>query len=108
MTAVEKIAPYWKAVAAFLTPPVTALGVALTESSDGGTAVTATEWVGIALAALATGTVVYAVPNKDPRAQHQDESVQPPSTGAHRLEVTGTSPHAEDDGPDVHSVWKNG
>ena len=91
MTAVEKIAPYWKAVAAFLTPPVTA-----------------TEWVGIALAALATGTVVYAVPNKDPRAQHQDESVQPPSTGAHRLEVTGTSPHAEDDGPDVHSVWKNG
>lgn len=77
--ALDRIAPYYKAVAAFLTPPLAALGVALTESSDGAGAVTATEWVGIALAALATGGLVYAVPNKDPRGTNQDESVQPPA-----------------------------
>ena len=75
---IAKIAPYWKAVAGLLTPPLTALGVALTPDSAGGAAVTATEWVGIVLAGLATGAVVFAVPNRDPAGAHQAESVQPP------------------------------
>jgi disulfide bond formation protein DsbB len=30
------------------------------------------------VAAVATAVATYAVPNLDPKAQHQDESVQPP------------------------------
>ncbi len=72
------LSPYMKATVAFLTPGLTTLGLALQATSEGGSTVTATEWVGIALASLATAGVVFAVPNRDPLAQHQDESVQPP------------------------------
>lgn len=61
----ETLAPYAKAIAAFLTPALTALGVALQSTSDAGSAVSPNEWVGIALAALATSGLVFAIPNKD-------------------------------------------
>jgi hypothetical protein len=72
------IAPYYKAVAALLVPFLTAIGVALTEGSDDGSAITGNEWITAIVAGLLAGGVVFAVPNKDPQATHQAESVQPP------------------------------
>ena len=59
-----KIAPYWKAVVAFISPGVVALVAAVADGSAGGSAVTGPEWVGIAAACILTGGVVLAVPNK--------------------------------------------
>jgi hypothetical protein len=74
----EKIAPYYKAVAAFVVPFLTAIIAALLETSDGGSKIMTNEWLTATVAALLAGGVVFAVPNKDPMAQHQAESVQPP------------------------------
>lgn len=75
----EKIAPYYKAVVAFLVPFLTQIVAALATQSDGGSSITTSEWLTALLTSLAAGGVVFAVPNKDPQAQHQDESVQPPA-----------------------------
>ena len=56
---VDKINEYRKAIAAFLVPALVALAAAL---ADG--AISAQEWVGIAIAALGTSIVVGAVGNK--------------------------------------------
>ena len=53
----SKIAPYGKAVVGFQIAGLTALYVALSDGS-----VTASEWVGVALAALGTLAGVYATP----------------------------------------------
>jgi hypothetical protein len=74
----EKIAPYWKAVVGFVTPGVVALVAAVQDASPGGSTITGPEWVGIGAACILTGSVVYGVPNKDPRGTHQDESVMDP------------------------------
>lgn len=63
-TILDKLSEYRKAIAALLVPPLALLGVALTAGSDGRDAVTPTEWVGIAIAALTGSLVVYAIPNK--------------------------------------------
>jgi long-subunit acyl-CoA synthetase (AMP-forming) len=60
---IEKIGEYRKAIAAFLVPALIALGVALIADSSGVVAVTAAEWVGIAIAALGTSAVVTGVSN---------------------------------------------
>jgi len=73
---VNKISPYAKAAVGFATAAV----VAYLGATDGG--VTKDEWLKIILAGLAGSGLVYVVPNKDPRALHQDESVQPPQRGA--------------------------
>jgi uncharacterized membrane protein YidH (DUF202 family) len=39
------------------------------------------------VAAVATAVATYAVPNLDPKAQHQQESVQPPQRGYGALEL---------------------
>ena len=83
----DKIKPYAKAVAAFLAPSVTALVQAVQESSQGGTAITGPEWIGILAAGLITGGAVYTIPNRDPLAEHQRESVQPPHVGADPLDA---------------------
>ena len=75
------IAPYYKAVAAFVVPFLTAIIAALLETSDGGSKVMTNEWLTAIVAALLAGGVVFAVPNLDPNAQHQAESVQPPVGG---------------------------
>lgn len=41
-------------------------------------AVTAQEWVAVAIATLAALGIVWGVPNLDPRGRHQAVSVQPP------------------------------
>lgn len=74
----NSIAPYYKAVAGFLVPFLTQLAAALTGTSDGGTNITSQEWLTAIITSLVAGGVVFAVPNKDPLADHQSESVQPP------------------------------
>lgn len=79
MNALDKIRPYAKAIVGFISPGVVALVAAVQDSSPAGGAVTGPEWVGIAAACIITGSVVFTVPNTDPHALHQDESVQPPA-----------------------------
>ena len=75
----EAIAPYYKAVTALLVPFLTLIGAALLETSDGGSTVMTNEWIAAVVAALLAGGAVFAVPNRDPEGEHQDESVQPPT-----------------------------
>jgi hypothetical protein len=77
--AVEKVMPYAKAVVGFIAPAASALIAATQDGTPGGSAVTSTEWLVAGLTAFVTASVVWAVPNKDPRAEHQAESVQPPA-----------------------------
>lgn len=70
----KRIAPYGKA----LTGAAIAGLAALQQALDNG-AVTAQEWTGVAIATLSGLALVWAIPNKDPEAEHQDESVQPPA-----------------------------
>jgi hypothetical protein len=72
---VTKIKPYMKAAAGF----VAAVIVAFLGAKDGG--VTQAEWLQIILAGLGGSGLVYLTPNKDPKALHQRESVQPPERG---------------------------
>lgn len=59
----EKVAPYWKAVVGFVAPAAVVLTAAVTESSAGGTAITAGEWVTAGCAAVITAGGVYAKSN---------------------------------------------
>lgn len=74
----DRIAPYYKAVTGLLIPFLTSIGAALLETSDGGSAITAHEWVAATLVALIAGGAVFAVPNKDPQAH------PPGAVGEHR------------------------
>lgn len=76
--ALEKIAPYYKAVTGVIVPFLTSVGASMLDTSAGGSAITAHEWVVSAVVGLTAGGAVFAVPNKDPEVKHQDESVQPP------------------------------
>jgi hypothetical protein len=76
----NKIAPYLKALVGFITPGVVGLVAAVQDASPGGSAVTGPEWVGIGAACILTGGAVFGTPNLDPKAKHQDESVQPPAS----------------------------
>jgi hypothetical protein len=70
---VNTLAPYFKAVTAAL---IAGASAAIPLVDDG---LTLSEGLGIAVAFLTALTAVYAVPNKDPKAEHQEESVQPPA-----------------------------
>lgn len=59
----EKLAPYWKAVVGFVAPACAILISAVLEGSDGGTAITAAEWVTAGCTAVITAAAVYRVPN---------------------------------------------
>lgn len=74
------VLPYAKAIVGALVAGLGALGTALTDG-----AVSAQEWVAVASATLVALGVVFGVPNRDPQAAHQDESVQPPEAGAGEL-----------------------
>ena len=63
-TITERAAEYRKAIAGFLVPALTVLAAALIPDTDGQVIVTATEWVGIVIAALGTSAIVAAVPNR--------------------------------------------
>lgn len=75
----DKIAPYWKAVVGFAGPAAGVLIYALLATSPGGSEIVREEWLLAGLTSLTTAYSVYKIPNRDPEAVHQDESVQPPS-----------------------------
>ena len=52
--------PYSKAIVGFILAALTATGTALTDGE-----ITTAEWVAVAIAAVATLTAVYAVPNTE-------------------------------------------
>jgi len=52
----------YKAIAGFFTPGIVALGVAIATDSPGGGTITPAEWIGIVLAMVVTGGLVFAVP----------------------------------------------
>jgi hypothetical protein len=81
MSFLVKVAPYYKAVTGLAVPFLGSVGFALTSGSDGGSAVTTGEWVQSVVLGLVGGGAVFSIPNKDPQALHQDESVQPPARG---------------------------
>ena len=60
----NKLAPYWKAVVGFVAPGAVIVGSAVTEASDGGTSITAAEWVTALVACVVTSAGVYGVANK--------------------------------------------
>ena len=63
----DKIAPYFKAVMAFIAPGAVLVISAVMAGSDGGTAITTSEWITIVCAMVLTAAGVYAVPNKPPQ-----------------------------------------
>lgn len=71
------IAPYAKSIVAALIAGL----ASLTQALDADNHVSASEWIAVVMATLVAGGAVFAVPNRDPQAQHQDESVQPPEAG---------------------------
>lgn len=75
----KKIAPYWKALIAFVTPGLLLIGSAVLESSAGGESITTGEAITALVTMVVTSGGVLAKGNKDPERKHQDESVQPPS-----------------------------
>ena len=75
----SKFLPYLKAIVAFVAPAVVLLLGATLAASDGGETITRAEWITALITCLGASGTVYAVPNKDPRARHQAESVQPPA-----------------------------
>jgi hypothetical protein len=76
------IAPYAKAATGAVVTGLTALSQAL---DDGG--VSAQEWIGVAIATLVGTYAIWQIPNRDPEAKHQDESVQPPDAGFVATEI---------------------
>jgi hypothetical protein len=61
---VNVLAPYFKAVVAFIAPGAVILTSAVQEASVGGELITSGEWVTAVCATIITGAAVYAVPNK--------------------------------------------
>ena len=59
----------YKAIAGFFTPGFIALGVAITTESPGGESVTPAEMIGIVLAMLVTGGLVFVVPPSPVRSE---------------------------------------
>jgi hypothetical protein len=61
---VLSIAPYAKAVTAFVSTAATTLVASLLVGSDGGAAITTTEWITIAATSIVATLAVFSVPNK--------------------------------------------
>ena len=70
------IAPYWKAVVAFLAPAAVALTAAVQADSAGGDAITTAEWIAAVCACFITSAAVYAVPNRA-RAEAAEDGTEP-------------------------------
>lgn len=79
-----KIAPYGKAITGAV---IAGLGAARLALSDD--VITKAESIDIATVVLTALLVVWAIPNKDPEAEHQDESVQPADDGLTYAEAGG-------------------
>lgn len=73
----NNIAPYAKSLVAALVAGLSVLATSLDNDS-----ISAQEGVYAAIAFFTALAAVFAVPNRDPSAQHQRDSVQPPERGA--------------------------
>ena len=92
-------AVYAKAIVAAV---VAFTGTAATAAADG--AITYGEWWGIAAATAVALATVYGIPNRDPRVEAQDQSVQPPDVeGIHKP----TKP-AQEDGDGIAGGYYGG
>jgi len=60
---VNALAPYFKALVAFIAPAAVVLTSAVQSNSVGGELITSGEWVTAICATVITGAAVYAVPN---------------------------------------------
>ena len=60
----NKFAPYYKAVVAFIAPGAVVLTAAVQDASPAGEAITAGEWITALCACVITGAGVYGTPNK--------------------------------------------
>ncbi|TLM87201.1 hypothetical protein [Pseudarthrobacter sp. NamE5] len=67
------LAPYFKAVVAFVAPAATLITAAVQEGSPGGEFITQGEGITAACACIITAAAVYAVPNKQaqPDGKHE-------------------------------------
>lgn len=59
----RKIAPYWKAVAAFLAPAAGQLVFYVQADSAGGSSITTSEWIALVAISVSTSGAVYAKGN---------------------------------------------
>jgi hypothetical protein len=103
VSALEKVAPYYKAVTGLVVPFLGSVGFALTDASAGGSTITTGEWVQALVLGLVGGGTVFSIPNKDPQALHQAESVQPPDGHAQRAAegyASGVTKHPKDPNAD--------
>ena len=65
------LAPYFKALVAFIAPGAVILTSAVQSNSVGGELITSGEWVTAVCATIITGAAVYAVPNKSTDGAHE-------------------------------------
>lgn len=86
----SKIAPYGKAIMGAV---IGGLGAARLALSDD--VITQAEGIDIATVVLTALLVVWAIPNKDPKGEHQDESVQPDDGLSY--EEAGGQPYPDND-----------
>ena len=63
----DRIAPYWKAAVGFVAPGASLLIAAVLPGSDGGSAITAAEWITAGATCIVTAAAVYAAPRNRPR-----------------------------------------
>jgi hypothetical protein len=70
------LAPYMKAVLAFITPAAVTIVASITEASDGGSTITGSEWITALCNCVITATAVYAVPNR-PAAHRATPAANP-------------------------------
>lgn len=80
------VLPYLKAYAALIGSIATALLAVYASDSTVGQALTV-------VSVIATAVATWAVPNLDPHAERQDESVQPPAGGTVREHPELRDPH---------------
>lgn len=63
----KRIAPYWKAAVGFVAPGASLVIAAVLPGSDGGSAITAAEWITAAATCVVTAGAVYAAPRNRPK-----------------------------------------
>lgn len=69
----DKIAPYFKAVVAFIAPAAVIITSAVLPGSAGDEAITAGEWITALCATIITSAGVYTVPNAQRAAASRHE-----------------------------------
>lgn len=62
----DLVGRYRKAVLGFVAPGAVIIGASVTSASDGGTSITAAEWVTAVVACIVSGVAVGAVGNSKP------------------------------------------